>query len=308
MIWKTRARRPGLALAVALACCAASTGPSAAQRPIASGLTAEVSGQSATLTFFNRPIVVLRARILGRGPAERVAAAERVLDELAAAHVTRPVEARSFDGGALINVGSRTVLALTSPDVDELAGETVDRVADQTVADLRRALDEAAEARALGVLVGELLVAVLALAVGVVILWGSARAHRVVATRLVRVAEQTVTRSRIADLEALRASRILDFERWLVTSITIAIDFVVIYATVTFVLRRFPYTRPWGESMRAFLVSTAEHLGLGIVNGLPGLFTAAVILVLARFLIRLLGFWFSAIERGRINARWIYPE
>ena len=49
----------------------------------------------------------------------------------------------------------------------------------------------------------------------------------------------------------------------------------MIYATVGFVLRRFPYTRPWGESMRGFLLTTAENLGLGIANAIPGLFTVA---------------------------------
>src|SRR5262245_58296733 len=42
--------------------------------PSESGPTAvgaEPSGQTATLVFFNRPIVVLRARVLGRGPFER---------------------------------------------------------------------------------------------------------------------------------------------------------------------------------------------------------------------------------------------
>ena len=34
----------------------------------------------------------------------------------------------------------------------------------------------------------------------------------------------------------------------------------------------------------------------------------ALILVLTRFLIRLVGLWFHAIERGRIQPRWIYPE
>ena len=80
------------------------------------------------------------------------------------------------------------------------------------------------------------------------------------------------------------------------------------YGIVTFVLRRFPYTRPWGESMRGFLLTTVGNLGLGVVNAIPGLFTAAVIFLITRFLVRLLRLWFDAVERGRIHIRWIYPE
>ncbi len=41
---------------------------------------------------------------------------------------------------------------------------------------------------------------------------------------------------------------------------------------------------------------------------MPGLFTALVIFFIARFVVRLIGLWFAAIERGRLAPRWIYPE
>src|SRR5581483_1087136 len=111
-------------------------------------ITAEPSGQIATLTFFNRPIVALRARVLGRGPAERAESATHVLDDLVSQSITGPIEWRSFQGAALVTVGGRGVVAITSADVDELSGETAEEVATQTVGRLRRALDDAATARA----------------------------------------------------------------------------------------------------------------------------------------------------------------
>ena len=53
---------------------------------------------------------------------------------------------------ALITVASRGVLALTPPDVEELSGETVEAAAARTAERLRRALDEAVEARTPGAL------------------------------------------------------------------------------------------------------------------------------------------------------------
>jgi len=308
MIVKTRALRPGLALALALAGCASVAAQSAAPPPIATSITPEASDHSAALIFFNRPIVVLRARVLGRGPDERAAAAIRVLDALVDNRVTGPVESRAVAGAVLINVGTRTVFAVTAPDVDDLAGETVDSVAAETVVRLRQALAEAIEARTPAVLLREGIVATLALALAFGLLWSVVRARRALTARLLRVAQRTVKKSRIADLEALRASRLLDFERWLVTTAAAAVDLVIVYTTITFVLRRFPYTRPWGESMRLFLLTSAEHLTLGIVNAVPGLVTVAAIFVIARFLTRLLGIWFAAVEQGRITPRWIYPE
>src|SRR5262245_11163325 len=68
--------------------------------------TAEPAAESATLTFFNRDIVVLRARVLGRSPRERASGAARFLHELAAQRITGPVGKEAFDGGTIITVAS----------------------------------------------------------------------------------------------------------------------------------------------------------------------------------------------------------
>jgi small-conductance mechanosensitive channel len=241
-------------------------------------------------------------------PIERALGAERSLNDLVDHGITGPVGSQPFDSGTLINVGSRTVLALTSPDIDELSGETLEGVTAQTVANLQRALNEAAEAHAPVALFRSALLSSGVLVLAAVVLWGLARAHRVIAAKLVALAEQRVTKAGIAPLDALRASRVLDFERYVVGAAVVGIDLVVIYWTVAFVLRRFPYTRPWGESMLGFLLMTTENLGLGIANALPGLFTVLVIFVIVRFAVRLVKLWFDAVERGQISPVWIYPE
>ena len=56
----------------------------------------------------------------------------------------------------------------------------------------------------------------------------------------------------------------------------IGLQLVIVYGIVGFVLGLFPYTRPWGESMRGFLLSTIENLGAqGVAHAIPGLFTVA---------------------------------
>src|SRR4029453_8776478 len=67
-----------------------------AQVPPRGAITAEPSGQAVPFLFFNRPIVVLRARVLGRGPDERANGARQVLDDLVARRIIGPVAWRSF--------------------------------------------------------------------------------------------------------------------------------------------------------------------------------------------------------------------
>jgi small-conductance mechanosensitive channel len=276
--------------------------------PDTAAVSAERTDQSVALIFANRPIVTLRARVFGRDPDERARGAELILDDLVHQHVRGPVQSKSIDGGAIITVGSRTVVGLTAADVDELSGETIDGVAAQTVARLQQALDEAIEARTPSRLLSAIAQGLAGLAVGLLLLWGIVRAHRRWVGRLAAVAEERITRSGFADVSSLRASRLLEIQRGVLWSLATALGLIVVYTTLTFVLRRFPYTRPWGESMRGFLVSTVERLGLGIVDAIPGLFTVFLIVVITRFVARLVGLWFKAVEDGRVRARYVYPE
>ena len=276
-------------------------------RSIAAALSAVRAHEPAILTFYNRPIVVLRADVLGHTPAERAASAERVLEDLVQQGLTTPVSAQGFDGGALLNVGNRSVLVLAEPDVDVLAGETLDSVARDGVAHLRQALAEAQEARAPQVLVRSAGETFLVLVGAGLMLWGLGRARRYLVGRFVGVAEQKVTEAGIA-LDTLRASRIFDIQRYVVAVLITAIDLVIVYAAVTIALRRFPYTRPWGESMRGFLVKTVEQLALGFAAALPGIFTVVVIFVIVRFIARLIKIWFDAVEKGRTSLAGVYPD
>ena len=276
--------------------------------PAIAVIGAEPSGESFTLTYFNRPIVVLRARVLGRPPSERAAIAVRVLDGLVASKATDPIESRAINEGTLIFVGSRVVFGLAPADIDELAGETLEGVTAQAVARLRQAFAEAGEAHTPAELVRASVIAAIAIVLGMLVLWAIARARTVVSNKLVAVSESTVARSGLADIDSLRASRVLDLQRGLVTTLTVSLQLVVVYGIVSFVLELFPYTRPWGESLSGFLLTTLRTLAIGTVNAIPGLFTVVVILFLARLVARLIRMWFRAVEMGRVTSSWVYPE
>jgi small-conductance mechanosensitive channel len=321
---RTRHRRAVLTLTLALAAGfsgaltaqPAQPAPAASQPPAVgnlqaappSAVTVEPSTQAAALVFFNRPIVTLKATVLGRRPSDRTAAAVKALDEVVDSGIISPIEVSPFEGGVLVRVGTRAVFGLTSLDVDELSGESLDAVAQQTVTHLRQALAEAREARAPIALLRAALVALLALALTVGVLRVIAWAHDAVNGRLSAVAERTVARSQIADLGVLRASRLLELQQRLAATLFIGLGLVVSYVGVTFVLRQFPYTRPWGESMKTFLLLNVERLGASMLNAIPGLFTVILIALFARVVARLIRVWFDAVQRGRIKARLIHPD
>ena len=284
--------------------------PSSTQAPAslpASAVSVERTGEPATLTFFNRPIVTFRARVLGRLPVERAAGAQRLLEEVEP-NPSDMVASQPIDGGVLINVGPRTMFGLTQADIDELAGETLEGVASAAVARLQQALNEAREAHAPRLLLRSALISTVALIVMLLVLWLLARARGGIERRFVALADRKLTQTGLGGLQTLRATRVLDIQRYVVSGVILAAGAVVIYGATTFALRQFPYTRPWGESMSGFLLMTVANLALSFVHALPGLFTVLLIFTVVRFVARVVRLWFDAVERGLAKAQWIYPD
>ena len=213
------------------------------------------------------------------------------------------------DGGVLIGVGGQMIVGLTAPDIDELQGETIESISNLAVARLEQALDEADEARRPMMLLRSSALALVAVGVSFMVIRLLARRRRDMANNLLARARHVVTRTGLHDQHAQQAtSRVEEFLRRLVAIVFVGMELVVVYGLVTFTLRQFPYTRPWGETLRASLLKAAGHLVIGMVDALPNLFTILAIIVLTRFAVGLLEPWFDAIGRGAIDVPWVYPE
>ncbi|HEU4929825.1 MAG TPA: mechanosensitive ion channel domain-containing protein, partial [Candidatus Krumholzibacteria bacterium] len=70
----------------------------------------------------------------------------------------------------------------------------------------------------------------------------------------------------------------------------------------------FPLTAPWGEGLRGFFLDTLAMVGLGIVRGIPELLIVVVILLVTRFVVRLVRTLFDAVERGQVKMRGVHPD
>ena len=142
----------------------------------------------------------------------------------------------------------------------------------------------------------------------VALLWAIRRGYRVLVVRLPEGAEQKLTKLSAADLQLVRASRAGDILRRFISSAAVVLALVTGYFWLTFVLRRFPYTRPLGESLREFLLARFASVGLAIIQWIPDLFTIVVIVIITRSVSRLAYLLFEAAEQERVKLPAIYPE
>jgi small-conductance mechanosensitive channel len=146
------------------------------------------------------------------------------------------------------------------------------------------------------------------LAAATVLLIAIVRGHRVIARRLVLAAEKRIVKAGEGSLEVLRASRVFEFWRRAISLVSILLGLFVAYSVTTFILRRFPYTRPWGESMRSFMLEKISSLAIDMLHAVPSLFTVVLIFIVARFFVRLLRLFFTAVEQGSVEVPWLHPE
>ena len=273
----------------------------------AAAKTAVPSGQVATLAFANRAIVEFRATVMSRTPVERASGANHVLSSLVDEHPRGIVGTSVLGEARVVSIDGRVVFVILPQDVDPLIDETIDRKAAEAVSHLQLAFNEAVELRTPSRLLRAVLLALLATVVFVILLALLLRGHRASARRLSETAERQIERLPGGEIIS-RASRATELVRHLTTIVWMLLGLLLTDVWLTFVLRRFPYTRPLGESLRASALSLFGSLGQMFVNALPGLSTVLVIVLITRVMVRLTGALFDAVDRKSVALPGIHPE
>ena len=279
--------------------------------PLASAIavaakSAQRTDPPAPLVYANRRIVEFRATILTRTPAVRAAAAAEALDALITQVPDGEVTTRAYEGGTLVSVGGRPVFVVLTADVDPLVGEAMDAKAQEAASHLAVAFREAGELRSPRRLLPAVGIAIGATIVYVLLLWILIRLD----TRLAAAASRAMERR----LRAMPGGEMMVHVRApllvhrLLTLAGFALALLFTYSWLTIVLRRFPYTRPWGETLRTNLFSAVASGGRSLFDHLPNLLTVLVIIVITRFIMRLVTFAFRTVEEGHVTMPGVYPE
>jgi small-conductance mechanosensitive channel len=136
------------------------------------------------------------------------------------------------------------------------------------------------------------------------------RLNRLFERKMIKLTGKTLKGSIARTLagEGRQKVKILRYARQGVRLIGWLLVLVSTYLWLAAVLRRFPYTRPWGEALGAYLLSVAAWIGNGIVKAIPGLFIVTVIYFLARFVSRVVSLTFTAVEKGRLSLPGLNAE
>ena len=206
-----------------------------------------------------------------------------------------------------MRLADHPVFVIFAADVDPLEAEDLAATARTAAANLQLAFDESVELRTPVRLVRAGGVAFAATILYLLGIWTVVRVDRRAAAAFARRAAQQLRRlpggDALLDVEGTRTS-----VQWVFTALSWGIGGLLTYGWLTIVMRRFPYTRPWGESLRSQLFTTAASAVRAVIDALPNLVTVAAIVLIIRLLARLVTKVFEAAEQGRVTLPGVYPD
>ena len=263
---------------------------------------------TASLVLHNRLIVVFRSPLGATTTAERAAGAARRIETLIESGASDSVTTRPIREGTLVTVAGRPVFTVTAGDADTLIGETPALVAAAAAERLREALQAEVEQRSLSRLAQSIALAIVATLLFLFAL-RLLRRVRAFILRLIPVAAAARAPTlALRGFTLLTADQLLGFLRRAVDAVAWVLGLFAAYIWAAYCLTRFPYSRPWGEALGTYLLSTVKDLALIAVSGVPGIFTVVIIVLVTRFVTRLVRGFFVAVEGGEVKLDWVHPE
>jgi small-conductance mechanosensitive channel len=275
-----------------------------AVRPALAARADAARSTGATIVVFNRPIVRLRAPVLGVSPAERADNAAKRIRALIAAG-GRTVSVEQVPQGVAVKIGDNFALGITPDDVEGLGEVAMMAQANDAKRALEVVIAEMDEAHDAHSLLSSAGWAAAATVVWLAALWLLRRAIRFIGRRILRYADAKGDMLRAAGADIVQRDRVMHAIRVAISVVLWVFVALATYQWLGFVLARFPYTRPWGEGLASFLIDTLGDMLSAVTDSIPGLLVVVVIFVLARFFDGMLRGFFDSVQAGRTSLKWI---
>jgi small-conductance mechanosensitive channel len=291
----------------ALACAAPvhAADPAAPLQPIDTSATAR---QSAPVDLANRTIIVLRGPIAGYSASERANSAARRISSVLESEESPAVSIEDTEDGTQVMLGSKLAFLVTRIDIDPLVGETTHNVAREAARRLERAVTQYREQHTPRYLLIQTGWAALATAIFAALLWLLFVVDRWAGLRVAAAAAARAERVHVHGVSLLDPYQMRWFARRVFAALIWAVGLLATYGWLTFTMKQFPYTRPWGEHMEGNLFEILGDVVLAIVNAIPGLLVVVVIVLIARLIIRFANIFFDRVQRGSITMWGLDPD
>lgn len=260
------------------------------------------------LKVFNRKVFEFRSTFLGVPPDQRAARAQTNIEALFAQDGDLLVAVQEIDQGELITIDGKLAFVITPGDVDPLQQVSIGELATAAGKRLEAVIAENREGRNFDAIVRALVASGIATVTLFALLWISARAHVWAQKIIIQAMAAKVESLKVAGAPILDGQPLYTLMRRLVALFFWLLVVLFIYEWLSFVLSRFPYTRPWGENLDGYLFGVFLNIAQAVVAAVPGLGVALAIFLVARFCNGLLSGFFERLAKSDAPVPWLDKE
>lgn len=83
---------------------------------------------------------------------------------------------------------------------------------------------------------------------------------------------------------------------------------LLVYMTLPFIFRLFPWTKAWSDTLLDFIISPLKNIFTSIINFIPNLITILIIFFVFKYINQLIKYLSNEIEKGKLTIQGFYPE
>ena len=242
----------------------------------------EQPAKPAQLQVANRDIIEFRADFLDESPKLRAARAYSVITELLDSSDSLEVKIHPFDANYVVMLGDRRAFIVSPKDIDPVKLETVANTAEAAADNLRQVVAESQQSRDLRFLLIAAAYSAAATVIFVVLVRLIYWLRDKVLELLPGLMQRKVKALKLGGTQVVGVHHLYPVVSRVLQVLRGLLILLLANEWLSFVLSQFPYTRPWGESMSAYLLEVASYLFYGVVNAMPGLIIALAIFFIAR--------------------------
>lgn len=260
----------------------------------------------APIVVWDRTIITLYAPYGGKAASERARIAtdriDAALDDLAPDDISVAWAESGNEQSVIVRTTYSVLFNVRPGDVGSSDRVVMERAGEQAAGVLREIVRVRAEARRPMELVKDIGFSLAATGVLLALCWLLMRANGWVQRKLVAVAEEHLQ----LNIGGFDLRPVI----WSLLQRVAALVYLLLvlffgYLWLSFVLRQFPYSHPWGLQLGQYLVDSGLRMLAALLGQLPNGLTLIVIFLVTRGVVRLVGSWFSAVERGAVHVGWL---
>lgn len=263
-----------------------------------------LTAAGAPVLFQGKPLFEVRVARAGNTAEERAQLATERLDKIARNPLLGPDSVRVTDveGRLDIAAGGQLIAAVTDADA-RAENRTKDELAAEQARLIREAIRVYRESWSTRRFVAGIAWAALYTLLLAALLYGIARLSRSASGGVARWKSL-----RIQQAEILSTARLSSLYNSLIAILRTILYAVAIGVYLTTVFSLFPFTEDWAAGILRTAGQALRNVGSGVAAAIPDLAFVALAVVIARYLLRMLRFFFVQIRKQNIVLRDFHPE